>query len=207
SVVKGQLRLSSLTDATKWLTFDLTSRTTHAGYREFALTNTGSSSANPFGNGEAILVEFTRTGDAGTTGATGATGATGLTGATGATGGTGAPGATGSTGTTGSTGATGGTGATGATGPTGSTGAAGGAITIAYTFDTTTSNADPGNGKLRLNNATENTATATYADLLDSAGSDWTAVLDTLDASTSTVKGQLRLSNANDPTKCLTFNL
>src|SRR5205823_1415203 len=108
---------------------------------------------------------------------------------------------------TGATGSTGTTGPTGATGTTGATGAAGGAITIAYTFDTTTSNADPGNGKLRLNNATENAASATYTDLLDSGGSTWTAVLDTLDASTSMVKGQLRLSNANDATKWLTFNL
>src|SRR2546422_5973902 len=59
---KGQLRLSNANDATKWLTFDLTSRTTHTGYREFALTNTGSSSANPFADGDALLLEFTRTG-------------------------------------------------------------------------------------------------------------------------------------------------
>src|SRR5207237_3207623 len=66
---------------------------------------------------------------------------------------------------------------------------------------------DPGSGRLRLDAATENTATATYTDLVDSAGSTWTAVLDTLDASTSTVKGQVRLSNANDATKWLTFDL
>src|SRR2546422_10851620 len=83
---KGQLRLSNANDATKWLTFDLTSRTTHTGYREFALTNTGSSSANPFADGDALLLEFTRTGDLGATGPTGPTGATGATGGTGATG-------------------------------------------------------------------------------------------------------------------------
>src|SRR5205085_4874318 len=83
---------------------------------------------------------------------------------------------------------------------TAGTGAAGGANTIASTFYGPTSNSDRGNGRSRLNNATENAATATYTDLLDSPGSTWTAVLDTLDASTSTVKGQLRLSNANDAT-------
>src|SRR5205823_13853725 len=82
--------------------------------------------------------------------------------ATGATGATGAAGATGPTGATGDVGPTGATGATGATGVTGATGAAGGAITVAYTFDTTTTNGDPGSGTLRLNAATENSATAAY---------------------------------------------
>src|SRR5207237_9401745 len=46
STVKGQVRLVNPTDATAWMTFDLTSRTTHSGYREFALTTTGSSRAS-----------------------------------------------------------------------------------------------------------------------------------------------------------------
>src|SRR5258708_31142448 len=66
---------------------------------------------------------------------------------------------TGDTGATGDTGLTGATGSTGPTGATGATGAAGGAITIAYTFDATTSNADPGNGKLRDHNTTRHTST------------------------------------------------
>src|SRR5207248_7415655 len=107
SPVKGQVRLSNVNDATKWLTFDLTSRTTHAGYREFALTNTGASSANPFADGDPILLEFTRTGDLGATGATGPTGATGAAGATGDTGATGATGATGRAAGRGRAGATG----------------------------------------------------------------------------------------------------
>src|SRR5207247_7621315 len=74
---KGQVRLVKANDATAWLTFDLTSRTTQTGYREFALTNTGSSSANPFANGDALLLLFERTGDQGATGPTGTTGATG----------------------------------------------------------------------------------------------------------------------------------
>ena len=54
-------------------------------------------------------------------------------------------------------GSTGATGATGSTGATGTTGAAG-AITIAYTFDATTTNGDPGNGKLRLDAGTDQLA-------------------------------------------------
>ena len=45
------------------------------------------------------------------------------------------------------------------------------------------------------------------ADLLDTGATDWTSVLDTLDASSSTVKGQVRLSNISDQTKWMTFDL
>ena len=92
-------------------------------------------------------------------------------------------------------------------GANGTNGINGGAITIGYTFDTTTTDADPGNGKLRLNNATQNTATTIYADLLDSLASDWTTALDTFDDSTNTVKGSIRLVKSGDATKFLTFNV
>src|SRR5207249_9072078 len=101
---KGQVRLVNPTDATAWMTFDLTSRTTHSGYREFALTTTASSSANPFANGDALLLLFDRTGDQGATGPTGAAGGTGATGATGPTGATAAAGSTLTTSATGASG-------------------------------------------------------------------------------------------------------
>jgi hypothetical protein len=86
-------------------------------------------------------------------------------------------------------------------------GTAGGAVSIEYTFDTTTTNSDPGTGKLRLNNATENTATAIYPQVHDDLGSDWTTVLDTLDASSSATKGQFRLYNKSDLSKWILFNI
>lgn len=150
-------------------------------------------------------------------GATGSTGATGTAGATGATG-TGATGATGPAGATGSAGgATGATGSTGPqgptgpgggnTGPTGPTGPHSGAIAINYTFSTTTTDADPGAGVLRLNAATQNTSTQAYVDLLDSLGEDWTAALDDMDLSTNPNRGYLRLVNRDDATKWLLFRL
>lgn len=84
---------------------------------------------------------------------------------------------------------------------------ANGVLAITYTFDTTTTDADPAAGKLRLGNATQNAATVIRTDLLDSLGVDWTAVLDTFDASTNAVKGQVRLSKVADGSKWLTFNL
>jgi hypothetical protein len=91
----------------------------------------------------------------------------------------------------------------------GAAGAAGGAITILTAFDATSiANADPGNGKLRLNNVTaQNAATAIYMDLLDYNGTDWTSVLDTLDASSSTVMGQIRLWNTINTAQWILFNL
>src|SRR4029077_4607294 len=78
---------------------------------------------------------------------------------------------------------------------------------IPYTFDTTTADADPGSGLLRLDNATQNTATTIRADLLDREGRDWTAVLDTFDDSTSTVKGVITLLSEVSDTRWLTFSV
>lgn len=147
------------------------------------------------------------TGPTGPTGGTGATGATGPTGSAGVTGPTGPTGSTGPVGVTGATGPTGSAGSAGASGATGPTGAFGGAITLAYTFSTTTTNADPGAGTLRLNNATENTATALYVSTTDGGSSDVAALLDTFDASSNSVKANLRLVKKSDPTVWLQVNL
>jgi hypothetical protein len=154
---------------------------------------------------------------AGVTGATGATGpqgntgsAGGNTGATGPQGNTGATGATGAgaTGATGTQGPTGpGGGATGATGATGVQGIPGGAVSIQYTFSTTITDSDPGAGLLRLNDVTQNISTEIYVDLLDNLGEDWTGALDTMDLSTNSVRGYLRLVKANDLTKWLLWKL
>src|SRR5204862_8193570 len=69
-------------------------------------------------------------------------------------------------------------------------------------FHTSTTTGAPGSGPLRLNAATENTATAAYVNLLDTGGTDWTAVLDTFDASSSTVKGQVRWVNEIGRASC-----
>jgi hypothetical protein len=96
----------------------------------------------------------------------------------------------------------------GAKGDTGATGSAGGPIALQYTFSTTTTDADPGNGNLRLNNATQGSATAIRADLLDTGGATVTAILDSLDDSTNTtVKGHIRLFKTSDPTKWILFTV
>jgi hypothetical protein len=146
---------------------------------------------------------------AGATGNTGATGTQGNTGATGA-GTTGATGAAGSQGATGSAG--GATGATGATGPagspggaTGATGVHSGAMATHYTFSTTTTDADPGNGFMRFNDANQNLTTVVRLDLLDSFSTNWTDAIDALDASTNAVKGLMQIVKRDDPSAWILF--
>ena len=96
----------------------------------------------------------------------------------------------------------------GSQGVAGANGAPGGAITIQYTFSSTTTDSDPGNGVLRLDNfVSQNGATKIRADLLDNLGVDWSNVLLGLTSSTSVVKGQIRLSKKSDQSKFLIFSL
>lgn len=78
-----------------------------------------------------------------------------------------------------------------------------GGIVVTYTFDgASASVADPGAGKLRLNNLTQASATAVLADAVDNLGISATARLALL-ASTSAVKGTVFIYKFGDPTKWL----
>lgn len=84
--------------------------------------------------------------------------------------------------------------------------AAGGAYALGYTFDTATADADPGAGKLRLDNAVQNTATTLRLDTTV-GGQDYTSVIDTFDDSTSAIKGTIRLVKMGDTSKWMLFNV
>jgi hypothetical protein len=86
--------------------------------------------------------------------------------------------------------------------------AAGGAYAIPFTFDgLSQADGDAGPGKLRLSSATQNASTVLRLDLFSSGSQDFTSVIDTFDASTSSVKGSIRLVKQGDITKWLTFNV
>ena len=85
--------------------------------------------------------------------------------------------------------------------------AAGAAAAIVYQFSTTTTDADPGAGTLRLDSGTQNAATTVRVDLSDANAVDVTALLATIDDSTSTVKGQLRITSVEQPSKFLVFEV
>lgn len=67
NTVKGQIRLVKLSDATKWLTFNLTATATPTGYRNLTVTPVAGSSATPFVNNDSVVMLFTRSGDLGVT--------------------------------------------------------------------------------------------------------------------------------------------
>jgi hypothetical protein len=92
-------------------------------------------------------------------------------------------------------------------GDVGPPGLPGGGIAISYLFSNSTTDADPSNGRLRLNNATQRTATQIYVDLVDQFSKNWQAALDTLDDSTSDNKGHIRLADPEDASKFLLFEL
>ncbi len=85
--------------------------------------------------------------------------------------------------------------------------AAGTAVSIPYTFSTTTTDSDPGAGILRLDNATQNISTVIRADLVGGDGSTWSSVIDTFDDSSSAIKGHILLQKTGDGTKWILFTV
>jgi hypothetical protein len=81
------------------------------------------------------------------------------------------------------------------------------ASSIPYTFSTSTADADPGNGFLRFDNATQSSATTIRLDLLGADAVDYTNVLALFSASTSVIKGQIRITKVGDTTKFMIFNV
>lgn len=127
--------------------------------------------------------------------------------------GTGPQGPQGTAGSNGSNGAQGVQGPQGAQGPQGHQGTQGvqgvqgvqgaqgsfGGNSRPFTFDTTTTDSDPGAGNLRLNNATLSSVTQAFVDVLDSGGAAVTAWLDALDDYGSTAnRGTVHIYKLTD---------
>jgi hypothetical protein len=88
-----------------------------------------------------------------------------------------------------------------------STLAAGGVYAIPFKFSTATADGDPSPGFLRVDNATQNAATTIRLDLVGMDTVDYTGLIDTFDASTSSIKGQIRIAKMADPSKFIDFNV
>jgi hypothetical protein len=63
--IKGLIQLTALNDPSRWILFQLTSIASPSGYRNLTVVPIDSSATNPFANGDALVLSFTRTGDAG----------------------------------------------------------------------------------------------------------------------------------------------
>jgi hypothetical protein len=85
--------------------------------------------------------------------------------------------------------------------------AAGSANKMIYRFASSTTMADPAPGYLRLNAAAQSAATAIALDVLGADTVDYTSLIGTFVASTSAVRGNLRVEKLGDPTQFLLFSV
>ena len=109
---------------------------------------------------------------------------------------------------TGDKGDTGSTGATGSTGSTGATGAAGTNSQLSMTFESTTSDADPGAGKIAFNNGTLSSVSILYVDDADDAGADISSFVQSWDdVSNSTARGIVTVTKEGTPSTYATFKV
>jgi hypothetical protein len=142
----------------------------------------------------------------------GATGATGMTGPQGTQGPQGVQGPQGTQGPQGFTGPQGLQGLQGTQGPqgvTGSQGAQGPTPPLSWRgkFSTTTTDADPGQPYLRLNNSQQNIAGMMYVDDLDADARDLGPMIFLFGDPTSAVKGILHIADATDPSIYLVYGI
>jgi hypothetical protein len=99
---------------------------------------------------------------------------------------------------------TGPTGSIGETGPTGPDGRYGGA-SFNYLFSTNTANSDPGQGRLKLNNLNFSSATQLYINSTDGDNISVFSFLQTIDDSSSTIKGHIKISASTTPNEYAIF--
>jgi hypothetical protein len=78
---------------------------------------------------------------------------------------------------------------------------------VGFNFDMATTDADPGAGDVRFNNATPASVTEIYFDNADRDGNTVTSWLDSFDDSTATIKGTLVATPAATPSAKLIFNV
>lgn len=80
-------------------------------------------------------------------------------------------------------------------------------VALRFTWDTGTSDADPGSGKLRVNHATIASATRIYLSETDYLGTDVAAIIATWDDSNSAVRAYIHLRKASNPAVFAVFSL
>jgi hypothetical protein len=108
----------------------------------------------------------------------------------------------------GNKGDTGSTGATGSTGSTGATGAAGTNSQLAMTWSSSTSDADPGAGKIAFNNGTISSVSILYVDDADDASADISSFVQSWDdISNSTARGIVTVTKEGTPSTYALFKV
>lgn len=91
--------------------------------------------------------------------------------------------------------------------PTAAAASSVGLFGLPYNFDSATTDADPGSGNLRLDNATLASVTTIYLDNLEANAADVSAFIDTWDDSGSTVKGTVKISKVGAPSNYAIYSV
>ena len=105
-------------------------------------------------------------------------------------------------------GTTGDTGSTGSTGSTGATGASGTNSQLAMTWSSSTSDADPGAGKIAFNHATLSSVSILYVDDADDASADITSYVQSWDdVSNAEARGIVTVTKEGTPSTYATFKV
>ncbi len=105
-------------------------------------------------------------------------------------------------------GTTGDTGSTGSTGSTGATGAAGTNSQLSMTWSSSTSDADPGAGKIAFNNGTISSVSILYVDDADDASADISAYVQSWDdVSNTEARGIVTITKEGTPSTYATFKV
>ena len=163
-------------------------------------------------------------GDSGTSGYSGVQGTSGFSGAQGTSGFSGYSGYSSYSGVSGYSGYSSYSGISGYSGDSGTSGYSGvqgisgfsgiagkdgnfGGASFDYIFDTSTIADSPGQGKIRFDSITLSTATSLYIDSLDAAAKDLTNYLQSIDDSTSLIKGQIKISLKTDIDNYVFFSI
>jgi hypothetical protein len=94
---------------------------------------------------------------------------------------------------------------TGNAGTNGTNGTDGYQAGFRFTYSTTTTAADPGNGFIRFDNLVLSSVNTIYADDLDADGGTVNVWLDSLDDATSAIRGNLRFQKEDDPGNYVEF--
>lgn len=195
SAIRGEIHIRDVADPANFVRYAITGANVDNG-SWVTLAVTYVDKGGTLANSAKVSVQVRRTGDKGDQGAA-ATVAVGTV----------------TTGAAGSSAAVTNSGTTGAAVldfvlPRGATGERGTVVGVLLQFDEATTDADPGTGKLRLNNATVSSATTLYIDNVNEGGSDITSWLDAFDDSTNTSsKGTLHLVKTAAPTTFAIFRV
>ena len=224
SATKAYIKLISIADPTEFALYALTGSAEPGAYFNLNVTWISSSTnmdATYLTSNVDVIVTFARTGDSGIQGLQGMQGTLGIQGDLGIQGSDGAgsqgiqgvqgdlgfQGTQGFPGPIGPQGAQGTDGLQGGPGFQGSTGGFGG-VTFDYTYSTTTTTtADPGVGYIRFNNAALASATEMAIDDRDDGFNNLAAFLQTIDDSTSPIKGHFKVSEKTDPNDFAIFTI